>query len=366
MFARSSICKKLIKLATIPQYSRVPTTAKQYLKQTKIKKIIWRIVKKRALLIVFFQSRLEIKNIPPGSKILFLYTGKRNFGDAILELSGRALLKNKNFSIDLLALPNIATLFEDDKIFKKVYTDPKIARQNQYDYLLLSEFNQRSISLKIRFFRSYKFACMFRFFYGPDRNQILFSYFAFNEIFKLQFSDKFIKKKSKLTLQISRTENESAINLLPKHPYIVIAVGGIDDNRTYNNWVAVLKMIDQNNLNGFPDQVVLVGSDNGLISSNEILNTNFERIKIKSLVDQTNIKQCQAIINNAEIFLGADGGLMHVAHTTKTDTVVLFGKEPHRLRVTNRTNSIAIQANLDVNEVPPSSIFNALAKQTKM
>jgi len=261
----------------------------------------------------------------------------------------------------LLALPNIATLFEDDKIFNKIYTNSKVAHQNQYDCLLLSEFNQRSISLKIRFFRSYKFACMFRFFYGPDRNQTLFSFFAFNDIFKLNMSNEFIKK-SKLTLHISENTKQSALALIPKHSYIVIAVGGIDDSRTYKDWATILKIIDQNNLHKLPDYVVLIGSNNGLASSNEILNVNFKKIKIKSLVNQTNIKQCQAIINNAEIFLGADGGLMHVAHTTKTNTVVLFGKEPYNLRITNQPNSIAIQANLDVNEISPSTIFNCLTK----
>ncbi len=360
MHILKSIHGKLIKLATSPQYAEVPTTTREYLERTPSTEIIWRIARKYILLLIFAQVRLEVKNIPPKSKVLFLYTGKKNFGDAILELSGRILLEGQPFSIDLLALPHIASFFEDDKIFNKIYTDPNIARQNPYDYILISEFNQRSISLKIKYFKSYKFACMFRFFFGPDRSQTLFSFFAFNDIFKLNLKKEFIKKTAKLSLWTSESVENKTLDLLPKNPYIVIAVGGIDQSRTYENWIDFIHIIDQNNINVIPDHVVLIGSDNGIRFEKEIINANFDKINVSSLINKTSIKQCQTIIKNAKVFLGVDGGLMHIAHTTKTNTVILFGKEPYHLRVTNRPNSFSIQAKNNVNEVLPIDVANAL------
>ena len=68
------------------------------------------------------QLRLEQQSIPLTAKCLWLYTGKRNFGDANMDLSGRALLKNKATHIDLLTLPHLQELFEEDDIFQNIYS----------------------------------------------------------------------------------------------------------------------------------------------------------------------------------------------------------------------------------------------------
>jgi len=73
-------------------------------------------------------------------------------------------------------------------------------------------------------------------------------------------------------------------------------------------------------------------------------------------LNMLDLKQCKAVIDRASVFIGTDGGLMHVAHTTNTATLVLFGKEASELRLTRRDNTIALQANSDVNEIQPVDI----------
>ena len=53
------------------------------------------------------------------NRILWIFTGKRNVGDAMMDISGRALLKGKGCQIDLLTLPELWKLFKDDDVFKK-------------------------------------------------------------------------------------------------------------------------------------------------------------------------------------------------------------------------------------------------------
>jgi len=62
--------------------------------------------------------------------------------------------------------------------------------------------------------------------------------------------------------------------------------------------------------------------------------------------------------------VGADGGLMHVAHSTPTPSVSLFSdREPPYLRLTEQCHSIGIQSTGDVDEITPAAIMSAIRTQ---
>jgi len=268
------------------------------------------------------------------------------------------LLIDSKHRIDLLTLPHLAKLFNDDIIFESIYTDIDSTKNNKYDYILISEFNHKSISTKIKYFKNHKFACMFRFFYGPDRNQIIFSFFSINKIFNIKHSDEFLLREARPILWTSKNVKNKIEKISLGKRYIVISIGGIDSDRTYNNWEKLLVRIHSNN--NLPRRIILLGSDNATITLKKIEKINFHKVKITSLIGKTTLNECREIIKRAEIFIGSDGGLMHIAHTTNTRTITLFGKEPSQLRLTERINTIAIQAEKDVNEISDLIIYQNL------
>jgi hypothetical protein len=305
------------------------------------------------------QIGLEVLTIPVNARILWLHAGKRNIGDALIEASGRTLLKSLGIKIDLLTLPNLAAVFGEDDVFINKYYDALDVDPLAYDYILMTEFNHRTIRAKTKYFKKIPYACLFGYFYGPDRNQTMFSFAAINKVFCLGMNEVLVKLAKPYMYVDDATKNE-ILKIKPEAPFIAIAVGGIDANRTYQQWASVLHLVDSSDLADVVKHVVLLGSENGSEDAQALLNLNLTHVKLTSYVAKLSLKESQAMISQALRFVGCDGGLMHVAHTTSTPTVVVFASEPNHLRLTPSCFATPLQGVNDVNDITPVQILNGL------
>ncbi|PQV52785.1 heptosyltransferase-2 [Paraburkholderia sp. BL21I4N1] len=335
-----------------------------FLRKTSRAKIVKKYLHKHWLLKWRGQSRLELNSAADAKRLLWLYTGKRNVGDATMDMSGRALLKERGFDIDLFTLPNLQKLFEEDDVFQHVYSDLEQLAGRRYDAVVMSEFNLPSIKLKTRHFRRLPYVCLFQYFYGPDRNQTTFSYAAVNHAFSLGHEPARIVALSKPYLAAKAGTCESVRAWVPNEPFVALAVGGLDANRTYGRWGELLDLLDRSDEPGIPRQIVLLGSDNGLAMAEVLLKRTFGTLKISSCVARLTLLQSREVAAQASLFVGADGGLMHVAHSTPTPSVSLFSdREPPYLRLTEACRSIGIQSTGDVDEIAPTAVMNAIRTQ---
>lgn len=345
-------------------YAGVAHEPEAFLGKTSAAKIVKKYLHKFLLLKWRGQTRLELSSAAGMKRLLWIYTGKRNFGDATMDMSGRALLKGRGFEIDLFTLPNLHKLFEEDDIFQHVYSDLQHLSGHRYDAVVMSEFNLPSIKLKAQHFRQLPYICLFQFFYGPDRNQTTFSYAAVNHAFSLGYSPAGIVSMSKPYLAVKDDTRESVRAFVPNGRFLALAVGGLDANRTYRHWGELLDLIDQSDDRSMPKDVVLLGSDNGLAMAQALLKRTFSTLKISSCVGQLTLLQSREIAAQASLFVAADGGLMHVAHSTPTPSVSLFSdREPPYLRLTEQCHSIGIQSTGDVDEIAPAAIMSAIRTQ---
>lgn len=359
-----SFTKKILSLAlkrttSIP-FEGVPYDKRKYLEQTSKLKILKKYLHKYLFLLLTRQISLQNKSIPLSAKCLWLYTGKRNIGDAIMDLSGRSLLKGRIAHLDLLTLPNLKEVFQGDDIFANVYDDVAQIKEQPYDFIILSEFNHPSIRLKARHFPKTKYACLFGFFYGPDRNQTLFSHHAINQTFNLKLTEKSISETAKPYLF---HDNKNLLNPSINKPFLALSIGGIDQDRSYQHWIKFLHLLDskQHELKIPIKNIVLVGSANGLTTSEEISNQYFKKITIHNYVNQLSILKSRDLISQANLLIACDGGLMHVGHTTSTPSISLFRtQEPSEFRLTKKCHSMPIQSTGDVSEITPELLFNTL------
>ncbi|WP_205959644.1 glycosyltransferase family 9 protein [Ramlibacter humi] len=351
----------VISRCTKAHYPEVACDGQSYRRQVSSFKIVKKYLHKRLALALGGQGALVRQHVPPGSRVLWLFTGKRNFGDANLELSGRALLKGRGVRIDLLTLPNLHALFKEDDVFENVFQDVREVRPGDYDFILLSEYNHRSIRLKRRFFRCLPFACLFGYFDGPARNQSCFSHAAINDIFRLQLTSEQVLAAAKPYLCTSEATKASVASLIPQEPYVTVSIGGIDPFRSYRHWPEFLRLLDECDSAGVPKTVVLVGSDNGLDMLEKIQAEHYPRLRVRSLIGQLSILQTREVIAQARAFVGCDGGLMHVAHSTGTRSVSLFAvTEPWQYWLTERCGSLPIQSGSDVSAIEPVRILESL------
>lgn len=345
-------------------YAGVAHEPEVFLQKTPLAKIVKKYLHKHWLLKWHGQTRLELDSAATAKRLLWIYTGKRNFGDATMDMSGRALLKGRGFEIDLFTLPNLHKLFEEDDVFRNVFSDLDALEGRQYDAILMSEYNLPSIKLKSRHFKHLPYVCLFQYFYGPDRNQTCFSHAAVNDVFALGYSSEEIVAMSKPYLAARPHTRESVLPFLPDGRFLALAVGGLDANRTYRHWGALLELIDRSTHGDMPKHVLLLGSDNGLEMARALLEQRFTRLDVSSCVGQLTLLQSREVVSKAALFVGADGGLMHVAHSTPTPSVSLFSdREPPYLRLTAQCYSIGIQSTGDVDEIAPAEVMGAIGKQ---
>lgn len=349
------------KLTKIP-YAVVPHTADDFLRSHSRLKLAKKFLHRYLSLAVSGQLKREIRRIETGMRVLWIYVGKSNFGDAIMDLSGRALLRNSNITVELLTLPKLQPVFCEDDVFRKVYSSVEQIEDRQYDAIVLNEFNYQSIELKTQHFAKLPFACLFQYFYGPDRNQTLFSFAAVNDVFQRGLDDNELIEAAKPYLSVDETTRLAADRSLSgAAPDLALAVGGLDARRTYDAWLDVLQWLDRTACGETPLRVALLGSDNGLQVANEIAKHAFERLEIHSLVAELSLLEAREVIARSRLFAGCDGGLMHVAHTTDTPSVTLFAHlEPPHLRLTRGCRSLAIHSHGAVSGIAPEEVARAI------
>ncbi len=307
----------------------------------------------------------EQRQIPTGSRVLWLHTGKPSFGDVLMELSGRKLLKGRDFRVELLTVSKLAPLFAEDEVFGQVHTDPAKVNPADYDMVLLQEYNHPSLRLLRRYFRQLRHACLFRYFYGPDRNQTCFGFHAVNQVFGLGLSPSEVDRRCAPYLSVSETTRESVRPLLPEAPFLAVSLGGLDPLRTYGYWPEVLALLGQSQraAGRAPLEVVLLGSDNGAEMQARLMASSPPGVHLTPLVGRLALLQSQAATGLAQVFIGCDGGLMHMAHSTGVPSVTLFASgEPPFLRLSPGYPSEPLRSPGPVDEIEPAAVVAALER----
>jgi hypothetical protein len=309
------------------------------------------------------QSRREIGRIAPDQRVLYLYGGKHSIGDVVMELSGRALLRGRPGPVDLLTTSSLKPMFEGDDIFRHVYDDADEIDPGDYDVVFMSEFNYPTIRLKKRRFRKLPFACMFRYFNGPESNRTQFSWARINDVFGLGRSPESLSANAKPYLrQEPELPSALAAEVAPLRPFLAVAIGGVYPRRTYDHWMACLQAYDEAHASGLPGGVVLLGSDNGAATAQALMaNGRFRNLRLLSLVGELSLRDSKRVIANSALFVGADGGLMHVAHTTPTPSVTLFAAtEPPHLRLTPSCRSTPLHTDGGVSAIDPKDLAQTI------
>ena len=310
------------------------------------------------------QSRREVFHIKPNQRVLWIYYGKHAIGDAIMDLSGRALLRDRPGPVDLLTTSSLKALFDGDDVFRHIYEGTDKIDPDDYDVILVHEFNYPTLRLKKRRFCKTPFASLFRYYVaGPDRNSTQFSFAAVNKVFGLGLRAQTLSEMAKPYLREEpELPQELATELMPLGLFITIGMGGVEPRRTYAHWEACLRAYDEAFRPGMPGGIVLLGSGNGLAHARALMKSGrFANLKLVSLVGELSLRDAKRVIANSELYVGADGGLMHVAHATPTPSVTLFAAaEPAHLRLTPRCRSIALQTRSDVSAINPQELAQTI------
>lgn len=313
-----------------------------------------KVYRRFLLLLLNNQLSLELEYLPNNiKKVLWVNISSTSLGDSIMELSGRVLLRDK-FIIDLVTNKRNYAIYKEDDIFNNIYL-LEDSLPNDYDFILLDVNNTKSIKFKTHHFKNIPFISLMGYFYGADFNRMLFSFHRINAILNYPYAQNDLDNMSKNYLHL---QNKAVIK---NNNLVIVAVGGEDKViRTYNDWGYALSALHAKlPLLNF----LLIGSENGLIAANEIMALNLSRIE--SLVNQCSILEAANHIQRATYFLGADGGLMHIAEAFNLYGVTLFAKFNPEFRLSKTTKLKSLYDKTSVSNISPDIIINAFSTIVK-
>jgi heptosyltransferase-2 len=325
-----------------------------------------RYLHKRLVLAWTGQSSLMRQQAATGSRVLVAYFGADNIGDALMDMAGRRLIKGSGWQVDLLVDPRLAPLFAQDDVFARVFSDPAEVDPDAYGFVLLNNLNLRTLRRKRELLPRVPFCSMVGFFYAIDFNHIELSAFSFNEVFGLGAPAEHLLAVAQPYLPAGDALLLAALDALPSpsqvKPTVLVAVGGREVYRTYHHWPALFHLLDRADAPWAGWRFVLIGSDNGKADAEAVGRLRFEFIEVESRVGQTDLFECRALMARSQVFIGADGGLMHLAHTTGIATLTLFSAEVRPcMRLTPACGSTPMHSAGDVSAIAPEEIARVLA-----
>ncbi len=296
------------------------------------------------------RRRLRNRIADDDRKILWINLTAPSLGDALMDTSGRVLLKGRE--VHLLTHPKNAELFAGDEIFSRVFTLPEEAREEHqrrhYDLVLVDSFSPRSLRPKIQVDSTLPFVGLYGFLNGFDIHRTFFSYGRLRQL--LQQSESLGRR-----LSIGLAKNVTRAQGPPKAPIrIAVGLGGEWAYRTYEHWGEVVRTLPGD------WHIILLGSENGRQVSIEVQRLS-HRETLRNLVGLTGLEETCRVLREADLYLGADGGLWHLACACGTPSVALFAKGVSRLRVPDSANCSAIESGgQSVSEISPSVVISAV------
>lgn len=343
---------------TQPLSKSVDSNDDTFFTQTGWRKLWWRQFRYSIFFKISGQSKFQQNKILPHWKRgLWLYEGIPQIGDALMDLAPRSIFPQNSITIDLWTEKHIALMFYKDQWFSKVFHfDEKINVKN-YDFVLISSNKRRSLLKKINSLKKVPWISMNGFYTGPEFHRGNFATQRIADVFSIELScadfDAYARQKlSSLNLPLKR--KDSAIK-------IAFSMGGVDPLRTYNQWIAVARQ-----LNLHVDlEITLIGSINAVESAKEFEH-KWTGI-VHNAVNQTSVLKCRQIINNQDMLIACDSGLMHLGITTHVKLISLFTSTVNPCwRLPTDKYPTAIQSKTEnVNSITPNEIVFYITENLK-
>ncbi len=271
-----------------------------------------------------------------------------------MDLAARNMLNNR--SITLLTDPKNLELFQNDRFLELALAPTpanlRLLSQTSFDLVLLDSFSPKTLNVKIEAASRTPFVGLYGFLNGYEVHRITYAYRRLERLLGMGA----VGNPKLVACWPAATPDWALVS----RPKIAIAVGGEWAFRTYRNWESVIAKLIELDV-----ALVLVGSNNGAVEA-ELLEKTFPQ-RVSNLVGKTTLRSVIAELSSCRIFVGADGGLWHLASACGLPSIALHADcqlYDHIGRWCSRAGSspecVALNARHSVNEIPPGVIVDSV------
>lgn len=317
--------------------ANVPSAQQQFLAGKEHQKFKWlfKFVKRQILFLILGKCCGLTKEVPKITvfhrKILWINWAAPSIGDSLMDLSARRLLGSRH--IILLTQRKNYEIYLKDPTFVGVYFCRedlvKDYGRHFFDLVICDSYSPRVLMQKLYVAPFTDFAGLYGFLNGFELHR---TYFAFARLSQLVG-----KSATPIEIRPVLFETKGISNSGVRR--VAVAIGGEWSFRTYPHWHPVVEDLVRNSY-----EVVLVGSPNGLDLANRLAQ-DFDGIE--NTVGKLTLREVVREIANCDFFIGADGGLWHIACAVGTPSVVMFADcqifDSEGKRVTRETADIVCQ-----------------------
>jgi hypothetical protein len=311
-----------MKSATQPLTQSVPgESAVHYLGEVGFRKPGRRLAWRRCLLRLSGQERFKVEKFPAGAKrLLWIYFGENQIGDALMDLAPRSLLAELGFEVDLFTSPEIAALFEGDPWFGRIGSSPAEFDAVKYDCAIVLSNKDRPLRPKRKGFARMPWVSLHEFFTGPNFHRGLFAAQRLADLSGRTLTADELQRHGlqKLRAVVAADQFEGAPS-----PRITLVAGGAHADRTYERWEAVIREL----VAAGETQVALAGSGNGSEDAARLVRALSGVARVDDFTGRMTLPQTRALLDGSQVVACPDGGLMHLALTTGAAAVPLFSAQ---------------------------------------
>lgn len=338
----------------------LPSSVDVYVQRTSVWKAARRRFMRSLNLHLHAQTSQLRTRIDPAvhRRLLWIHHGTPQVGDSLTDLAARELLKGQFERVDLLTDAHLLQLYRCDEVFAHVAATPA-ELPGPYDLILLHSASSRSVKDKLAHYRNVPFVHVYGFYTGPELNRTLFGYYRIAQLLGLDLPEQELEHMACPSMRASAAEEAAVAKLNLPPNAIVMAIGGVRDWCTYQQWPQVLRGLHEA---GVTRPVVLIGSDNGLAMRDQIVAAQTGMTLIDRVAQHT-LGEVQAMMRHSALVVCADGGLLHLAHTARVPVVTLFaGISEPRFRLTSANRTRWLYGANWVNDVPAADLVATITQ----
>ncbi len=241
--------------------------------------------------------------------ILWINWAAPSLGDSLMDLSARVLLDGRE--VVLLTHPKNKALYENDDYYSCVFSDYRelIAKYGKryFDLVICDSYSPRVLNKKLTVAPFVPFVGLYGYLNGFEVHRTYFAFARMMEVLALNKIDDPIRPTLSLHERLKKQKREVDV---------CISVGGEWCFRTYDQWCEIVSWLTEKGYS-----VSLVGAENGIHDASKILD---KQPSVRSTVGCLSLREVCMEVAKAKIFIGADGGLWHIACAIPIPTVVLF------------------------------------------
>jgi Glycosyltransferase family 9 (heptosyltransferase) len=330
---------------------QIPSNFEHYERTHTLWRRVWMRLKRDMILLMTGQLFLAKQQIPASAvKILYVYLGTPQLGDSIMDLSSRVLWQQRGVRVDLYTHGSIAAFYRNDPSFERVISDPK-ELQDRYDFVVLQSYGSKCLKFKWRYFFCKPFTALHGYYYGCEFNRLEFADAAWHRALNLPMPE-----VANCPPVFNLSFDHASQARFPRR--IAVALGGVVQERTYRNWIDVIRLVHQHDASL---EWVLLGSSNGVEAANSITKAFGGAININNCVDCISLSDVFKHLQVAGLLVASDGGLLHVGRAAQTPIVALFAGSIHpRMRFAWTDHAHVIHAPSEVSEIESSQIAKTI------